>query len=1067
MGGGSTSSGLIGRARELAELGAVLDEAAGGRGGLALLVGEPGIGKSRLAAEVSALATDRGYRVGWGRAWEGGGAPAYYPWTRALEAIGGPPVDASTATAVDSDAARFQLFRRVMDGLSRLGEQTPVLLVLDDLHAADTSSLRMLGFVARELRGTRLAIVATRRDVDPALTDEARAMLARLGREARVFMLGRLDEAEVARLVRVHEPRLPDELAGPIWAATRGNPLFVGEVARLLAADPERARAGQIPIPYTVRDLVHQRVQPLDGPARRLLEAVAVFGGDTDPALLARTLAVPQATSDVLAGAVERAGLLVSQAGGRVAFPHRLIRDAVYDEIPPDRRQAWHAAIADVLEATGSDAAIEVAHHALQAGLPDRLVPRVSRAAARLVGALSDEDAAALLARGAALLAAAGDGRAAAELQVLAGRTLVRCGDVTGGRAACAQAAARARVDGDVGLLARAALAHAADDTQGQTDPATHALLEEALAQIKDGAQNAPSNGLADLRVRLQARWAASAQPALDPAAPAQVALAAVRAARALNDEAVLLDVLHNAGGAFGEAAFAPELVDLHREAVRLAEKAGDRAKLLRARVRLVFTLLEVGDVAAADANLEAFDGDARATGQARYMWPAPLLRSMRAVQDGRFDDAEPLVEEARQLAADARDPLARVCLLMHRFACLRARGRAAELRALEPEILALVGRWNDAGAYSDLMIAHIRATAGDLDVARRHLSRVPRDSTPARVRASVGALAGTVVRVGAVDWAGELYQRLQPDAMRWYVLMFGGFAVDATYARLLGGLAALLGRDAESDAHYETALARAKEAGALPEQARVMAAHGAALIGRSSSATRAGGQALLLRARGLAQSLGLQDVLAATESVRDLSAPAPDANKPVELGGVPSSVVTTEPGLTLACEGEIWLLRAGAASVRLKDSRGVRYLARLVDAPGRELHSLDLAGGGTADAADAGDAGELLDPTSASAYRRRLAELDEEAREAEEWNDGARRARVRSEIEFLSAELSRGLGLGGRARRGGSAAERARVAVTRRIRELIRRVTEQSPELGRHLEATVKTGTYCSYRPI
>ncbi|HVY40266.1 MAG TPA: hypothetical protein VHM31_20140, partial [Polyangia bacterium] len=588
------------------------------------------------------------------------------------------------------------------------------------------------------------------------------------------------------------------------------------------------------------------------------------------------------------------------------------------------------------------------------------------------------------------------------------------------------------------------------------------ALLEEALARMEDGVDSARSDGLADLRVRLQARWAASAQPAVDPAAPAHVALAAVRAARGLNDDAVLLDVLHNAGGAFGEAAFAPELVDLHREAVRLAERIGDRAKLLRARVRLVFTLLEVGDVAAADAHLEAFDADARATGQARYMWPAPLLRSMRALQDGRFDDTEPLIEEARQLATDARDPMARVCLLMHRFACSRARGRAAELRALEPEILALVGRWNDAGAYADLMTAHIRATAGDLDVARRHLSRVPRDSTPARVRAAVGALAATVVRVGAVDWASELHRRLQPEATRWYVLMFGGFAVEATYARLLAGLAALLGRDAESDAHHETALARAEEAGAAPEQARVLAAHGAALIARPSRDARARGQALLLRARGLAQSLGLDDVLAATDSVRDLSAPA-------ATGGAAPIVVTTESALALTCEGETWLLSAGAASVRLKDSRGLRYLARLVAAPGRELHSLDLAGGGTADGvgADAGDAGELLDPTAASAYRRRLAELDEEAREAEQWNDGARRARVRTEIEFLSAELSRGLGLGGRARRGGSAAERARVAVTRRIRELIRRVAEQSPDLGRHLEATVKTGTYCSYRPI
>ncbi|MES1207505.1 MAG: hypothetical protein ABUS79_16335, partial [Pseudomonadota bacterium] len=318
-------------------------------------------------------------------------------------------------------------------------------------------------------------------------------------------------------------------------------------------------------------------------------------------------------------------------------------------------------------------------------------------------------------------------------------------------------------------------------------------------------------------------------------------------------------------------------------------------------------------------------------------------------------------------------------------------------------------------------------------------------------------ALAAIAVRVGERGWAGELYARLQPEAARWYVLMFGGFAVEATYARLLGGLAALLGRDAESDAYHEAALARAEEAGALPEQARVLAAHGAALLGRSSSDERARGQAMLARARALAEELGLQDVLAATARAGDLPAPA----GPSSAGGPESD----RAGLTLTCEGETWLVRVGAGTVRLKDSRGLRYVARLVAEPGRELHSLDLAG--AAAEADAGDAGELLDGAAATAYRRRLAELDEEAREAEAWSDGARRARVRSEIEFLSAELARGLGLGGRARRGGSAAERARVAVTRRIREVIRRVAEQSPELGRHLEATLKTGTYCSYRPM
>jgi tetratricopeptide (TPR) repeat protein len=1058
------SATFIGREKELAGVLAVVDAAAQGRGGLAVLVGEPGIGKSRLADVAAAAAAARGFRVGWGRVWEGG-APAYYPWVRALEAIGAPAPDVSAVTALDGDAARFQLFRNVLEGLEKTSAHAPILLVLDDLHAADLASLRMLEFVARELRGTHVAVLATRRDLDPAITPEAETTLARIGREGRVFILGRLERADIERLVRAEGPDLPPELAASICDAARGNPLFVGEMVRLLVADPDRARVSEIPLPYTVRDIVRRRLARLDATALPLLETAAVFGGEVQLSTLAVAVGQPAAEVAASIAKAERAGLMMPRGRHHVVFAHGLMRDAIYGDLSVARRAALHALAADVLEQLDRGAAVEVAHHALEAGAGTGLVERVSRAAEALSGAFSDEDAAALLARGVAALDAAGDARGAAELRVTWGRTLIRAGDLTNGRAACARAAAWARAGEDASLLARAALAHASGDSQGQTDAATHALLEEALARLGGGPE--------DLRVRVQARWASSMQPAPDPQAAAKVALGAVRVARALADDGTLLDVLHNAGGAFGEAVFVSELVDLYREAVRLGERVGDRAKLLRARVRLVFALLETGDVAGADAQIDMFEVDARSTGQPRHLWPAPLLRSMRATQEGRFADADSLAEEARDLAGQARDPLARYCLLMHRFARLRAQACGPELIALEPEILAVVGRWNDAAAYSDFMIALVRAAAADVDVARRHLLRVPRQSTPCRIRASVAALASIVVRVGERDRAADLYERLLPEAGRWHVLMFGGFSAEATYARLLGGLAALLGRDAEADAHYAQALARAEEAAALPEQARVLAAHARALAGRQSAQDRARAPAMFTRARALAERLALADVLAATHEVwgevwgeaggeagTEPVVPAvehgPDRSR---TGGM------AESRLTLVPEGETWVIQVGGESVRLKDSRGVRYVARLVAEPGREIHALDLAGAGGE--TDSGDAGEALDPAAVAAYRRRLAELDEEAREADGWHDGARASRVRSEIEFLSAEVARAVGLGGRNRRVGSAAERARVAVTRRIREVVRRVGEQSPDLGRQLEATLKTGTYCSYRPI
>ena len=161
-----------------------------------------------------------------------------------------------------------------------------------------------------------------------------------------------------------------------------------------------------------------------------------------------------------------------------------------------------------------------------------------------------------------------------------------------------------------------------------------------------------------------------------------------------------------------------------------------------------------------------------------------------------------------------------------------------------------------------------------------------------------------------------------------------------------------------------------------------------------------------------------------------------------------------------------------------MKDSKGLRYLARLLAEPGRELHALDLAAGKRdpdalgrrvepgLTASPSSDAGEILDARAKAEYRRRLAELEEEVEEARSFADDERAARAEEERDLLVAELSRALGLGGRSRRAASASERARVSVTRAIRAALARVRTESPSLGDHLEQTIRTGTFCSYKP-
>lgn len=172
--------------------------------------------------------------------------------------------------------------------------------------------------------------------------------------------------------------------------------------------------------------------------------------------------------------------------------------------------------------------------------------------------------------------------------------------------------------------------------------------------------------------------------------------------------------------------------------------------------------------------------------------------------------------------------------------------------------------------------------------------------------------------------------------------------------------------------------------------------------------------------------------------------------------------------------EGDYWLVVFDGHTVRARDLKGMRYLARLLAQPGRELHVLDLVAAESGAASGEGDvprsalgvAGEMLDPRAKEAYRRRLAEIEEDIDEANALCDDERAAQADAEREFLVKELARAFGLGGRARPAASAAERARVGVTRAVRQAMSRIAEHHPALGEHLDRTIRTGAYCAYAP-
>src|SRR6516162_1779320 len=277
LGGRPVTTPFVGRAGELAALSADLDAAVGGRGGVVLVAGEPGIGKTRLAEELAARAMMRGAVVLWGRCWEGAGAPAFWPWVQVIRGylqaqaedlaslrqdLGAGAADiAQLVPAVhdripdlpappplEPEAARFRLFDSLAGFLRTAAARRPLLLVLDDLHWADIPSLALLRFISRELDGvdgSAPLVVGSYRHTEVDQGHPLLAAVADLTRgQHRWLRLGGLGQREVAgfmALVAGAEP--PAELAAEVYRQTDGNPFFVTEVVRLLASQGRLDRA--------------------------------------------------------------------------------------------------------------------------------------------------------------------------------------------------------------------------------------------------------------------------------------------------------------------------------------------------------------------------------------------------------------------------------------------------------------------------------------------------------------------------------------------------------------------------------------------------------------------------------------------------------------------------------------------------------------------------------------------------------------------------------------------------------------------------------------------------------
>jgi DNA-binding SARP family transcriptional activator len=410
---GAESGPFVGRERELGMLNDLLAEALAGRGRLVLLAGEPGVGKTRTATELARHASALGARVLWGRCYEREGAPPYWPWLQAIRpyvatcqpdrlrtelgAGAGAIADVlpevrerlgdvkSPQPLPDERQARFSLLDAIAAFLRRAAHREPLVLVLEDLHAADAASLALLDFVARELEAARLLVVGMYRDVEVGRGHPLRQTLAELARDRlyeRLALSGLAPE-EVASFIAA---TLGDEASPSLVAAvhdrTAGNPLFMTEIVRILVHEGKRDWDGGVP--EGVREVIGIRLDRVSPECNQLLSVAAVIGREFGLDQLSPL--GDGKTDDELLALVEEAlaARLVDEATaspGHFRFAHPLIRETLEAELSSARRVRLHCRIATALEslygASAADHAAELAYHFAEAETvvgPDKVV---------------------------------------------------------------------------------------------------------------------------------------------------------------------------------------------------------------------------------------------------------------------------------------------------------------------------------------------------------------------------------------------------------------------------------------------------------------------------------------------------------------------------------------------------------------------------------------------------------------------------------------------------------------------------------------------------------------------
>lgn len=1107
---------FVGRDAELANLIDNLQAVLSGEGRSVLITGDAGIGKTRLASEFSLRVRARGAVVLWGRCWEAGGAPSYWPWIEALRQMltsehlpsqlvlgpyvtylselvpelsdhltsgrtGGPPAPK------DPESARFLMFDVIGRFLRAVATNAPIVVVLDDLHVADRASLLLLAFLARTLHDSRVLLVGTYRNPDAFLNTEVAQPLADIGRQASQLPLFGLSSTAVGHLIQHSAGRVPsDSLVQQIHRITEGNPLFVDEIVRLLGSEVRYGLTAEtyalLRIPDGVREAVRRRLEQMSPEATAVLEAAAVIGREFD--VTAVYLACEKSHLDVL-DAFERPirqGLIleVDSNVGRFQFRHALIREVIYDSLPFSRRILLHRKVGEAFERLSDSRPdryiTELAHHFLASapcgGADVRFIEYANRAARRAINRMAFEEAVIVHQRTLdALPFAPPDERRKCKILLSLGEAKEWANDAAGSRETFELAASIARRLGASDLLVEAALGigaiQALKFTATSRCESAPELLREALNVIDPDDRRS--------RARINGRLALASLSAGDRPDALRLSAIGESVARSCSDPVTIglaitarHAVLYGPDNLEERMRIASELVDLGR-------KLGSREFAMRGHA-LRFTIsFEIGDIRGADAALAAHGQLAAEAADPFERWANLVWRGARVLMEGQFTQATDYANEAFALAREvpglhATDLYGPVTFAGQRILIEETRGGslpdsavAEHFQSRFPEISA----WRVAFLSGLTRDGQIEAVRQELDaLARGGFEDFERNGT---WLASMTYLSEAIELIADRDRAEVLYRLLTPFHDRNATVSH--IASRGSVSRYLGLLAHTLDRWDDAELHFQSAINLNRRMSAHPHVVHTLFDYSRVYALREGPRCS--------RAMELAEE-------ALSEADRIGMTGLTDRCKML-LGQMQSSAVSKalpldQVAISLRRAKDVWILEHAGQQLYLKNAKGLAYIALLIAQPNREVHATELAAALTPDDGTRGsgrlaqensllgrhshrDCDAVIDSRARRAYVRRVEELSQALARAEECGDPETAVSLREELTTLRRELKRAVGLGGRARTN-SDSERARIRVTRAIRLALGHIAASDQVIAERMYRCIRTGTFCCYEP-